>query len=292
MPTAEITSGRPTPDGTVRLLYFTSGILIVSGLFHIPVWLLLGGGWEGPVSWRKPILFGLSTGLTVLSMGWLYPKLKSQRWDRWLCVVFAVSMLVEVGCITFQQWRRQPSHFNESTPFDASIERWMTILISIATLVIFEFTRRSLQSLNAADDMKLAIRSGMLFLSASCLIGFVILFYGKYRVAIGGDPSTYGEAGVTKFPHGIVIHALQLLPILSWLMRRIGIPADKRYRCIGYCSISMAMFLVFSVVQTLGGRSRFDPGLVGSVVLVFAILLVLPVVGQLGASLLGMHRRG
>lgn len=36
------------------------GALILSGLFHLGVFLVDGGAWEGPISWRKPVTFGLS----------------------------------------------------------------------------------------------------------------------------------------------------------------------------------------------------------------------------------------
>jgi len=44
-------------------------LLVASGMAHLVVWAVLGGPWEGPVTWRKPILFGISGGLTSLSHG-------------------------------------------------------------------------------------------------------------------------------------------------------------------------------------------------------------------------------
>ena len=85
---------------------------MLSGLAHLGVWLFLGGQWEGPVSWRKPILFGISTGMTVLSIGWLVPKLRPSKIDMFLSAGLGISLVVEVALITVQQWRGVASHFN------------------------------------------------------------------------------------------------------------------------------------------------------------------------------------
>ena len=98
-----------------RWLYGTGILLVLSGIFHLFVWMVLGGGWEGSISWRKPILFGISTGLTALSLGWIYSKMEVRKWDRVVCGVFCVAILAEVGLISLQQWRGVPSHFNQTT---------------------------------------------------------------------------------------------------------------------------------------------------------------------------------
>lgn len=54
--------------GYQTFLYAAGVLLLGSGLFHTLVFLPDGGGWDGPLSWRKPILFGFSFGITVLSL--------------------------------------------------------------------------------------------------------------------------------------------------------------------------------------------------------------------------------
>ena len=59
---ADITrTGRFTPvESYQRFAYLCGALLVLSGAFHAVVFLVDGGSWEGPVSWRKPIVFGLS----------------------------------------------------------------------------------------------------------------------------------------------------------------------------------------------------------------------------------------
>jgi hypothetical protein len=45
-----------------RFAYWCAALLVLSGLFHVGAFLADGGPWEGPLSWRKPITFGLSSG--------------------------------------------------------------------------------------------------------------------------------------------------------------------------------------------------------------------------------------
>ena len=116
-------STRPVSQGIVCL---SGALLVLSGLIHVFVWLILGGEWEGSVSWRKPILFVVSTGLTVLSVAWIYPKLRPRKWDSVLCGLFGFAMVAEVALITIQQWRGEASHFNRSSPLNTLIESWMT----------------------------------------------------------------------------------------------------------------------------------------------------------------------
>ena len=59
-------------DPRARQLVLVGVVLVASGLAHAVAWAILGGPWEGPVTWRKPILFGISGGLTSLSAAWVW----------------------------------------------------------------------------------------------------------------------------------------------------------------------------------------------------------------------------
>jgi hypothetical protein len=70
--------------GYQTFLYGAGVLLLASGLFHTLVFLVDGGGWDGPLSWRKPILFGFSFGITVLSLGWVLSFLPRRPRLGWL----------------------------------------------------------------------------------------------------------------------------------------------------------------------------------------------------------------
>ena len=237
MPMMSIHSAPRRAEATQLFVYIIGGLLLASGLLHVAVWMVDPSNWEGPVSWRKPILFGLSGGVTVISVGWLIGKLPRQRFDAILFSVFATAMLIEVALITLQQWRGVASHFNRATPFDAAMLSWIEALITLVTLILAILTYRSFGRLTTPLDMTLAIRSGMACLLLACLLGFVLVAYGNRQLAAGYPPEKFGPAGVMKFPHGMPLHAIQFLPMLAWLMRRIGVMQTTRVWGIG-CAVA------------------------------------------------------
>ena len=260
-------------------MYFSGALLVLSGLFHIFVWAIDGGSLSGDVSWRKPILFGFSAGVTMLSLGWLVGKLKPRLGDSLLFTAFSAAMLAEVSLITLQQWRGVASHFNRATPFDANVLGWIEGLILFATIVIADLTFRSFGTLRVTSDMKLAIRGGMALLLFACLLGFILVGYGNYQQSIGGNPGVYGEAGVMKFPHGMPIHAIQYFPFLAWCLTKLRVKETVRLAAVRFALLSVVAFTIFSLIQTFTGRARFDIGWVSGFTLALSIgLMAMPIV--------------
>jgi len=58
--------------------------LILVGLAHLAAWLVAGGAWQGPISLRKPTTFGLSFGLTTITLAWITGHLQITDRTRWL----------------------------------------------------------------------------------------------------------------------------------------------------------------------------------------------------------------
>jgi hypothetical protein len=240
-------------------LFLVGIVLVVSGLAHAVIQLLTGGPWEGPVTWRKPILFGISGGLTSLSLAWGWAQLPRRTGDAWLATATAWALLVEVALIDLQAWRGVASHFNRSTPLDSFLYDAMGGLILFVTLVAIDLMVRFFARRTALEpDMLLAARAGFVFLVWSCLLGIWVSVHGDIRMASGLRPETFGRAGVPKFPHGAVIHALQWLPLLAWAARRAGLPPSRRLPLVASASLGTALLGVFALVQTLAGRARFD----------------------------------
>ena len=267
-------------DSRARPLEVIGLLLVASGLAHLVVWAVLGGPWEGPVTWRKPILFGISGGLTSLSLGWAWSKLPWRWGDGWLAASVAWALLVEVTAIDLQAWRGVASHFNRSTPFDSFLYDAMGLLILWVTLVAVDIMIRFFrQPTGLPADMLLAARAGLVLLVISCLLGIWVSVHGDLRVAAGLEPERYGAAGVPKFPHGAVIHALQWLPMLAWAARRAGFPEPSRLWLVAAATLGTTLIGCFALVQTLVGRSRFDVmPVTGSLLAAGVICLVVPAI--------------
>ena len=100
----------------------------------------LDGGWDGPVSWRKPIEFGISGGLTALSLAVVMGRLPRNGWLAWPCGVAVALFVPETALIDLQRWRSVPSHFNHDTPFDLAVFDVMGVLVAIVALGIVVMT--------------------------------------------------------------------------------------------------------------------------------------------------------
>lgn len=265
--TGSVEAGWPR-DPRAWQLVLVGLVLVASGLAHGVVWAVLGGPWEGPVTWRKPILFGISGGLTALSLAWVWPHLPRRRGDAWLAAMTAWALFIEVALIDVQKWRGVASHFNRATPLDSLLYDVMGGLILFVTAAIVDLTMRCFrQRVALPPDMLLAARAGLVFLTISCLIGIWASVLGDMRAAAGLEPARYGAAGVPKFPHGVVIHAIQWLPLLAWAARGAGLSAFTRTRFVLLATIGTALVLAYAILQTLAGRSRFDAGPVAAVML-------------------------
>jgi len=246
-------------DPRARPLALLGAVLIASGLVHLVVWGIDGGAWEGAVTWRKPILFGISAGLTSLSLGWVWSKLPRRRWDGALAAVTAWTLFVEVGLIDLQCWRGVASHFNRATPFDSFLYDSMGVLILFVTAVVIDLTIRLFRAPAALPpEMLTAARAGLVLLVVSCGLGIWVSLHGDLQMARGLSPEVVGAAGVPKFPHGAVIHALQWLPMLAWGARRAGLSPLWRQRLVSAAIAGSVFILAYASVQTLTGRGRFD----------------------------------
>ncbi len=239
-------------------LMVIAALLISSGLAHLLIWMFGDTSWEGPVSWRKPILFGISTGLTAWSLHYVWRVVRPRKLDQSLQYITAIAILFEVFLITLQTWRGVPSHFNHSTTLDTAIHWGMDICIVWITLVISDLTFRIYKQDASKNTFTLAYQQGMLLLLVSCVFGFLILWLGFGQQAAGGDPTQFGNAGVLKFPHGIVIHALQFLPILAWASARNKLSGYLARLTVCIASSGCWGLLIFSLLQTFTGHSRFD----------------------------------
>jgi hypothetical protein len=260
-------------------------LLIASGLLHL-AWLCWNGAnWEGPLSLRKPILFGISGGLTVWSIGWVLTRLYPLRYDRTFANLMAWGLLLEVALITIQQWRGVASHFNHATTLDASIEHAMLALITLVTLGVIWLAFRSIYLPAMPAETQIAIRGGLWLLVVSCVLGFVANALGELSSAKGNSPSLLGPAGILKYPHGAALHAIQLLPIIAWLMNRLRV--RRAAWQVASVLASQILFLAHAIWQTFHGRSRMDVDWTGCIFLLAAGLTMIPpvvaIIGSLGS---------
>lgn len=249
--------------------------LIASGLFHLTLLWVTGADWSGPLSLRKPGLFGVSAGVTVWSIVWVLTQCKPRQYDQRWATVLSGALLLEVGLITLQQWRGVPSHFNRATALDATIELVMLGLILFVTVSIAWLCSRSRRLLPMDESRVIAIRAGLWLLLVSCGLGLMTTTMGEISIANGRPPEVWGKAGVLKYPHGAALHAIQTLPILSVLLQTFQVAHSTWL--IRSAVGAQLLFLFHALWQTIHGRARLEVDLTSFAALGAAgVLLFIP----------------
>jgi hypothetical protein len=241
------------PQGR-RIGYALGSVLIGSGLFHLAVFAIDGGPWHGPVSWRKPATFGVSFGLTLITITWLAAYLRiSERLRVVILGVFTADCFVEVGGITLQAWRHVPSHVNRETPFDSAVSTTLAagggvLVVILAVLAVAAF--RSNPGL--MPSMRLALRAGFVSLMIGLITGAAMIARGVILVDGGHQQQAYQALGFLKPVHGVSLHGVLVLPALALFLSVTDLGEARRTRIVaiavaGY-GVAIAMALAYSLL--------------------------------------------
>jgi hypothetical protein len=236
-----------------RACCLVGALLLVSGLVHLAVLIGSGGTWSGPLSWRKPATFGLSFGLTLISLAWVASFLPlGDRGRRLLLGALLAASVVEVGLITVQAWRHVPSHFNMETATDTAIARVLAAGGGVLILVIVALTVVSWRPApEVAPSMRLALRAGLLTLNLALMIGAVMIAIGVLDVISGDQQAAYAVGARFKPAHAVPMHGVLALPLLAWLLARTALPERTRTRIVALAVAGYAAVCALSVLQVL-----------------------------------------
>lgn len=217
-----------------RLCHVIGALLILSGLVHLVVFAVDGGPWYGPVSWRKPVTFGLSFGATLIAVTWVTSYLRvGARLRTVLLVVFAADCVVEVGGITLQAWRRVPSHLDMETPFDTAVSMTLAVGGGVLVVLLTVFAVASFRHRPTGPaGMALAVRSGFAILLVALASGAAMIARGVVLARTGHQEAAYHSTAPLKPLHGVSLHAVLLLPALAWLLSRTSWSEAVRRRTV------------------------------------------------------------
>lgn len=238
-----------------RACVLVGAVLVVSGLVHLLVFAVDGGPWYGPVSWRKPVTFGLSFGVTLWAVTWVASYLRlGERARVWLLGVLAADCVLEVAGITVQAWRGVPSHLNTETPVDTAVATSLAFGGAVLVLVLGSLAVTALRGrIDAEPSMRLALIGGFALLVVGLISGAAMIARGVTLVNAGQTERAYHEAGSLKLVHGVTLHAILVLPLLAWLLARTTRPEAQRLRAV---RLATAAYLLAAVLALLASVLR------------------------------------
>jgi hypothetical protein len=243
-----------------RTGYLVGAILATSGLIHLGMLVIDGGSWEGPLSLRKAMTFGLSFGLTLFTIVWVASFLRlSHRSRAALLGAFTVACALETVLVTLQVWRGVPSHFNIGTRFDAMVARMLAAGGFALVAIIGALTFTAFRTNPAVPgSLRVAIRIGFVMLFASLIVGAVMIANGMSMVFAGNPQAAYATGGSLKPTHAVMMHAILVLPLLAWTLSFVDWSERRRLRVVMLCAAGYVSLASLVAAQNFSGHALSD----------------------------------
>jgi hypothetical protein len=246
---------------TERSAYVVGALLIVSGLVHLALLVVTGAPWQGPLSLRKASTFGLSFGVTLITITWVASFLDLSARGRAIVLgAFTVASVMETALVTLQVWRGVPSHFNLETTFDAWIARALAGggMVLVALIVVLTVAAFSMNP-SLPISLLVAIRVGFATLVGAVVVGALMIAKGMLLVFRGDPQAAYATGGVLKPTHAVALHAILVLPALAWLLSLTNWSEERKLRLIAVGAAGYIAFAVVIGVANFTGLSLASP---------------------------------
>ena len=204
---------------------------------------------------RKPAVFGLSFGITLVTIVWVASFLPlAERTRTALLTIFTAASVVETALVSLQAWRGVPSHFNVETGFDALVARALAVggialVVVIVGLTATAFSRNP----GVPISIRVAIQVGFVALCVAMATGATMIARGMMLV-FAGDPSTaYATGGALKPTHAVTMHAILVLPLLAWLLSFADWSERDRLRVVLLASAAYLALAGVIAIRNIAG---------------------------------------
>jgi hypothetical protein len=237
----------------------------------------------GAPAWLKPFKFAVSTAVYSLTLAWIFTWLSD--WPRVRRVVgwtTAIVFVLEVAIIDMQAWRGTTSHFNVSTPLDATLFVVMGGAILLQTIVSVAVAVALWRQRFTDRPLGWALRFGMTLTIVGALTGPLMTrptaaqladARAGNRMAIAGAHSVGGpdggpgvpltgwsrEHGDVRVPHFVGLHAIQALALIAVGLRQWRAPEGARVKAILAATGSYATLFLLLLWGALRGQSVVAP---------------------------------
>ena len=265
----------------------------------------------GAPAWLLPFKFAISTAIFGLTLAWIFQWLPDRpRLRRVVGWTTAIVFVLEVAIIDAQAWRGTTSHFNVSTPLDATLFSIMGIAILVQTGMSVAVAVALWRQRFTDRPLGWALRLGMTLSVAGALTGPLMTGPTAAQLAkvrAGGGMPTVGahtvggadggpgvpitgwsrEHGDVRVPHFIGLHAIQALALIALGLRRWRRPDTVRVRAVQVAAASYASLFLLLLWQALRGES-----IVPSDATALAPIAVWATLSVLALGWIGVRSRG
>ena len=247
---------------------------------------------NGAPAWLKPAKFAASTAIYMVTLAWIFSVLPAwPRLRRWVGTTTAVVLVFEVAAIDLQAWRGTTSHFNIATPLDAVLFSAMGLGILVQTASSVAVAAALWRQTFADRAFGWALRLGMAISILGASTGGLMTQPTAAQLAgaragqrmtiagahtVGAPDGGAGLPGVgwstghgdLRVPHFVGLHAIQMLPLVAWLIGRRPAAESRRVRLVSVAGASYLTLFVLLLAQALRGEPLMAPSAVTLTVLV------------------------
>jgi hypothetical protein len=242
----------------------------------------------GAPAWLKPAKFAFSVSVYCFTFVWMLSFVENRtRLVRLLANVTAASLIVEMVVILSQAARGTTSHFNQTTPLNSAL--WFTMGVFIVVVWAMNLLLAIMLLLQRMPDRAFAwsLRLGLLISAVGMATAFFMVTptpeqaariaggYGPHIIGAHSVGVTDGGPGLPAFgwstvggdlriAHFVGLHALQVLPLLGWLLtRRKGVlallTASNRLALVWSAGVAYLGLVLMLTWQALRGQSVVHP---------------------------------
>lgn len=216
--------------------------------------------------WIKPIKFSLSVAIFGWTFAWLTHDIPS-RFNKWiprLNWIVGISMIIEMSIIIIQSARGVRSHFNFDTGLDAALFGIMGILILTVTICLFILLILFLFKNDKINKIYLlGIQLGLFIVMLGNYIGQVMISNEQHTVGTedGGPGVPFfnwsTEGGDLRIAHFLGLHALQIIPLLSYKINQLNLEIRTKKALVILASILYIALIVLLYKGALRGQPLF-----------------------------------
>lgn len=203
--------------------------------------------------WMKPFRFAVSILLFTWTYAWISRFYTYKRLVSFINYLIAISMFIEIALISLQAFRGVHSHFNITTPLNATVYSIMGGVIGFNAallgilFVIFTFFERG------GGTYRPAIIWGMFLLLLGNFTGYLMV---QNFGAVTGENLTETvwfitnwspSAGDFRIAHFIGLHGIQVVLLAAFLIFRLKL--DSRF--VHFIGAIYLCVLLYSMVYPL-----------------------------------------
>ncbi len=251
------------------LLVSILGLIIdVRILQYVPIWL-------------KPFKFSISSMIFIGSILYFLKYISNQKFIHITNKIVSYGLMIELFIIFLQAFRGRMSHFNNQTVEDMILFQIMAITIVCVWLGFGVYAWKLFKTSeyeNVFFFKGLQVGAFITFLTMpfaftmpqpskaqlqeiiknKSQIGLIV---GSHTVDEKDPTQTYPLTGWAKtggdlrIAHFLGLHALQILPILAFLLNGINLSIPNKKRILTTVALFYFLFVVLTLVQALNGIS-------------------------------------